>query len=218
MYMFSELVAELSKRCVTLVAVSKTHPAEKILDVYQQGQRHFGENRPQEMLEKHTTLPGDIHWHFIGHLQTNKVRQIAPIVHLIHSIDSLKLLQVVNKEAARANRVLDCLLQFHIAKEETKFGFSAADARIMLAGKDFQDLQHVRICGVMGMATYTEDTELVRSEFRDLRQIFESLQRDFFAASPYFRECSMGMSGDWRIAVEEGSTMVRIGSLLFGAR
>ena len=216
--MFSELLDELSKRSVTLVAVSKTHPAERILSLYAQGQRHFGENRPQEMLEKYSTLPNDIHWHFIGHLQTNKVRLIAPFVTLIQSVDSLKLLQEVDKQAAKAGRIQDCLLQFHIAREDTKFGFDAPAAQSMLASPAFKSLQHVRICGVMGMATFTEDTEQVRREFRELRRLFETLQRDFFADSPHFRECSMGMSDDWRLAVAEGSTMVRIGSLIFGER
>jgi pyridoxal phosphate enzyme (YggS family) len=214
----SELLDELSKRSVTLVAVSKTHPAERILSVYQRGQRHFGENRPQEMLEKYGTLPHDIHWHFIGHLQTNKVRLIAPFVALIHSIDSLKLLQAVDKQAARLGRVQDCLLQFHIAREATKFGFDEPAARSMLADPAFRALQNVRLCGVMGMATFTDDTQQVRSEFRELRRIFDVLQRDFFSGATCFRECSMGMSGDWRLAVEEGSTMVRIGSLIFGER
>jgi len=216
--MFSELLHELSEHAVTLVAVSKTHPAEKIWSLYQQGQRDFAENRPQEMLEKHGTLPEDVRWHFIGHLQTNKVRMIAPFVHLIHSVDSLKLLQTIDKEAARLGRVLDCLLQFHIAVEETKFGFEEEEARNMLSSPDFQALQHVRICGVMGMATFTDNTQQVEEEFRGLFRLFAALKHDFFPEKAYFKECSMGMSGDWRLAVQAGSTMVRIGSLLFGDR
>lgn len=216
--MFSELFDELSQRSITLVAVSKTHPADRILSLYAQGQRHFGENRPQEMLEKQRTLPSDIHWHFIGHLQTNKVRLIAPFVALIHSIDSFKLLQEVDKQAGKVGRIQDCLLQFHIAREETKFGFDELAAPSMLSSPAFKSLQHVRICGVMGMATFTDDTEQVRSEFRELRRLFNVLKRDFFASAPHFRECSMGMSGDWRLAIEAGSTMVRIGSLIFGER
>ena len=216
--MFSELRDELSARSITLVVVSKTQPAERILSLYEQGQRDFGENRPQEMLEKYTSLPGDVHWHFIGHLQTNKVRLIAPFVHLIHSIDSLKLLQEVDKQAAQAGRVQDCLLQFHIAREETKFGFDEPVAQAILASAAYQSLQHVRICGVMGMATYTDDTQQVRAEFQTLRRIFETLRSVYFPAADHFRTCSMGMSGDWRIAAETGSTVVRIGSLIFGER
>ncbi|MEO6038285.1 MAG: YggS family pyridoxal phosphate-dependent enzyme [Saprospiraceae bacterium] len=216
--MLTELLDALSKRSVTLVAVSKTQPAARIASLYQQGLRHFGENRPQEMLEKYATLPQDIHWHFIGHLQTNKVRLIAPFVQLIHSVDSWKLLRVVDKEAAKLGRVQDCLLQFHIAREESKFGFDEPEVRAMLGSPDFKALQHIRICGVMGMATFTQDMQQVRMEFRALMRLFDTLQGDFFAASPHFRECSMGMSGDWPIAVEEGSTMVRIGSLIFGSR
>ncbi len=216
--MYTKLLHELSTLPVTLVAVSKTHPPERILELYQQGQRAFAENRPQEMLDKHSTLPQDVEWHFIGHLQTNKVRLIAPFVHLIHSVDSDKLLQEIDKQAARANRVLDCLLQFHIAQEETKFGFDEPAARTLLASPTYQAMQHVRLCGVMGMATFTDDVEQVRSEFRALRRIFDTLRQDFFPAAAHFKECSMGMSGDWRVAVEEGSTMVRIGSLIFGAR
>lgn len=188
------------------------------MELYEQGQRDFGENRPQEMLEKHSTLPGDIRWHFIGHLQTNKVRLIASFVHLIHSVDSGKLLLEINKQAAQAGRVLDCLLQFHIAQEDSKFGFDEATARALLASPEYQAWQHIRICGVMGMATFTDDTKQVRQEFRSLHTIFEGLRRDFFSDVAHFRECSMGMSGDWRIAVEAGSTMVRIGSLIFGER
>jgi len=216
--MYTELRDELSALSVALIAISKTHPPERIQAMYAQGQRAFGENRPQEMLGKYTTLPQDIQWHFIGHLQTNKVRLIAPFVQLIHSVDSEKLLREIDKQAAQAGRVLDCLLQFRIAREDTKFGFDEAAARTLLASPAYQTLPHVRICGVMGMATFTDDTEQVRQEFRELHRIFETLRRDFFAAAPHFRECSMGMSGDWRIAVEEGSTMVRIGSLIFGER
>ncbi len=216
--MYAGLQQKVSSLSVTLVVVSKTQPPERILDIYRQGQRAFGENRPQEMLDKYTTLPHDIQWHFIGHLQTNKVRLLAPFVHLIQSVDSGKLLREIDKQAAQVGRVLDCLLQFHIAQEDTKFGFDESAARDLLASPDFQALQHVRICGVMGMATYTDDTEQVRREFRTLHRIFEDFRRDFFPNAAHFRECSMGMSGDWPIAVEEGSTMVRIGSLVFGER
>jgi hypothetical protein len=216
--MLAELLRELSDRNVTLVAVSKTHPPERIMDIYRQGQRIFGENRVQEMLEKQATLPADIQWHLIGHLQTNKVKYIAPFVAMIHSVDSLKLLEEIDRQAARSGRVIDCLLQFHIAEEETKFGLDEAEARELLSGETYRRLLNIRLCGVMGMATFTDDTAQVRSEFRRLKHIFDALKRDFFADAPHFREISMGMSGDWRIAVEEGSTMVRIGSLIFGER
>lgn len=216
--MLTEIVRELASKNVRLVAVSKTQPPARILEIYRQGQRIFGENRAQEMLEKYTALPADIEWHLIGHLQTNKVKIIAPFVRLIHSVDSLKLLQEIDKQAVKANRVIDCLLQFHIAQEETKFGLSEAEAREILSSEEFQQLKNIRICGVMGMATFTDDEAQVRREFRYLKTIFEKIRQEFFPDVPHFREISMGMSGDWRIAVEEGSTMVRIGSLIFGER
>ncbi|MBK9336057.1 MAG: YggS family pyridoxal phosphate-dependent enzyme [Lewinellaceae bacterium] len=216
--MYQELVQKLNAHQVALVAVSKTHPPERILDLYRQGQRVFGENRVQELAAKAEQLPPDIAWHLIGHLQTNKVRHIAPFVGMIQSVDSLRLLEEIDKQAARAGRVLDCLLQFHIAGEETKFGLDEQEARDLLESASFRVMQHVRICGVMGMATFTDDTEQVRSEFRHLRTIFNNLREHYFRDAPHFREISMGMSSDWEVAVEEGSTMVRIGSLLFGDR
>ncbi|MBK8195852.1 MAG: YggS family pyridoxal phosphate-dependent enzyme [Lewinellaceae bacterium] len=216
--MLTEILRELSASNVVLVAVSKTHPPGRILDLYHAGQRIFGENRVQEMLEKHTALPADIEWHLIGHLQTNKVKYIAPFVRMIQSVDSLKLLEEIDKQALKNGRIIDCLLQFHIAGEETKFGMDLQEATALLASPEFRSLNNVRICGVMGMATFTEDLAQVRSEFRTLRAIFENLKQAFFSGKPYFREISMGMSGDWRLAVEEGSTMVRIGSLIFGDR
>jgi pyridoxal phosphate enzyme (YggS family) len=216
--MLTEILRELASRNARLVAVSKTHPPERILEIYQQGQRIFGENRAQEMLEKHAALPADIEWHLIGHLQTNKVKYIAPFVSLIHSADSLKLLQEIDKQANKVGRVIDCLLQFHIAQEETKFGLDESEAREMLSSEAFRQLENIRICGVMGMATFTDDEAQVRSEFRRLKAIFEKIRQEFFLDKPYFKEISMGMSGDWRIAVEEGSTMLRIGSLIFGER
>ena len=216
--MLTKLLHELSARNVALVAVSKTHPPERILEIYQQGQRTFGENRAQEMLEKQAALPADIEWHLIGHLQTNKVKLIAPFVRMIHSVDSLRLLEEIDKQAAKAERTIDCLLQFHIAQEETKFGLDEAEARAILSSDAFRQMKNVRICGVMGMATFTDDDAQVRREFRSLKTIFEKLKQDFFPENPHFREISMGMSGDWRIAVEEGSTMVRVGSLIFGER
>ncbi len=216
--MYEELTGALRSRGVVLVAVSKTHLPERILELYHKGQRDFGENRVQELLAKAPLLPADIRWHLIGHLQTNKVRHIVPFVHMIHSVDSLRLLQEIEKQAARAGRTIDCLLQFHIAQEETKFGLSEKEADALLQSPEYQTMQHVRLCGVMGMATFTDNTDQIRAEFRHLRRIFERLKANYFPNAPHFRECSMGMSSDWQIAVEEGSTMVRIGSLLFGPR
>jgi pyridoxal phosphate enzyme (YggS family) len=218
MQRYSEITRELDQRQVRLVAVSKTQPPENILELYRLGHRHFGENRVQELAEKYEALPRDIAWHLIGHLQTNKVRAVVPFVHLIHSIDSLRLLEEVDRQAARVERVVDCLLQFHIAREESKFGFDPAEGRAMLELGAWKALRHVRLCGVMGMATFTDDEAQVRREFALLRAIFNDLKRDFFPSQPHFREISMGMSADWRLAVEEGSTIVRIGSLLFGER
>ena len=203
---------------VRLVAVSKFKPAEDISALYQHGQRVFGENHAQEMKAKHEVLPKDIEWHFIGHLQTNKVKYIAPYVSLIHSIDSIDLLKEVNKHAVKNNRVIPCLLQFHIADEETKFGFTFEECATMLNSAEFQELKNVKIHGVMGMATFTDDQEQVRGEFRHLHQIFQDLKSQYFAQNPDFKEISMGMSEDYPIAVEEGSTLVRIGSAIFGPR
>lgn len=201
-----------------LIAVSKTKPVEDLREAYEAGQRLFGENKALEMRDKHEVLPADIEWHFIGHLQTNKVKYIAPYVALIHSIDSLALLQVVDKEARKNDRVIDCLLQFHIATEETKFGLDMQEAEALLSDPAFALLDHVRIVGVMGMATNTEDTALIRREFATLKEYSDQLKVRFFADKPYFKEISMGMSGDYKIAMEEGSTLVRVGSAIFGAR
>lgn len=203
---------------VKLVAVTKTKPVEEIMEAYKVGHKIFGENRVQELTDKHQQLPDDIEWHMIGHLQSNKVKYIVPFVSLIHGVDKPKLLKVINKEGRKNNRVIDVLLQFHIAREETKFGFDYAEAREMLSSEAFQGYQHVRVRGVMGMATFTHNTEQVRGEFRQLVQIFRDLQHEFFADEPGFEEISMGMSNDYKIAVEEGATMVRIGSLIFGER
>jgi pyridoxal phosphate enzyme (YggS family) len=203
---------------VKLVAVSKTKPVEDIMDAYDAGHKIFGENKAQELAGKFEVLPRDIEWHFIGHLQTNKVKYIAPFVSLIHGIDSLKLLKTINKEAKKKNRVIDCLLQFHIAEEETKFGLDENEADEILTSSGYKELENVRITGVMGMATYTTDTEQIRSEFRHLKNIFETLKEKYFGTDESFKEVSMGMSGDYKIAVEEGSTIVRIGSAIFGAR
>ena len=203
---------------VRLVAVSKYHPASLIQEAYDGGQRIFGESHVQELVQKYEVLPKDIEWHFIGHLQTNKVKYIAPFVRLIHSIDSLQLLQTVEKEAAKHDRKIDCLLQFHIATEETKFGLNLDEARQMLESPEYKAMEHVRICGVMGMATNTDDMALVRREFASLRNIFETLKKDYFAGDAAFSEISMGMSHDYPIAIEEGATLVRVGSSIFGAR
>lgn len=216
--MIDELLKTLAARQVKLVAVSKTHSPERILEVYNHGQRIFGENRVQEMLLKQAALPQDIEWHMIGHLQTNKVKQIAPFVAMIHSVDSWPLLQEINKQAQKNQRIINCLLQFHIADEDTKFGLEESEALEMLQSGALVDLQQVRICGVMGMATFTDSKEQVRREFQHLKQIFDRLKKEVFMSEPAFQEISMGMSGDWELAIEEGATMVRIGSLLFGAR
>lgn len=216
--MYHNITLELEITETKLVAVSKTKPAAAILELYKQGQRIFGENRVQEMTNKYESLPKDIEWHAIGHLQTNKVKMIAPYVSMIHSIDSLRLLVEVDKEARKNNRVIDVLLQFHIADEETKYGLELAEASNLLTKDIVLDMENIRIVGVMGMATFTENMEQVRSEFSYLKTVFDELKTKFFADQPHFKEISMGMSGDYRIAVEEGSTMVRIGSLLFGKR
>lgn len=216
--MFIQIISQIQQYPARLVAVSKTHPVDKILEIYQQGQRIFGENRPQEMLEKQAALPADIQWHMIGHLQTNKVKYIAPFVAMIHSVDSLKLLQEIERQAQKHQRVIDCLLQFHIASEETKFGLDEQEAIALLESPEYAAMKHIRICGVMGMATFTDNQQQVREEFRHLKNLFDRIKSRFFAGQDHFKEISMGMSGDWKMALEEGSTLVRIGSLIFGAR
>ena len=203
---------------VTLVAVSKTKPISDLQEAYEAGQRVFGENYPQEMRDKHEMLPQDIQWHFIGHLQTNKIKYIIPYVTLIHSIDTANLLEAVNKEAKKHGRVVDCLLQFHIALEETKFGLNLDEARQLLDSEAFKQMENVRICGVMGMGTFTNDMEEVRKEFKHLKRIFDTLKNEYFADQPQFKEISMGMSEDYPIAIEEGATLIRVGSKIFGAR
>ncbi|MCM1041494.1 MAG: YggS family pyridoxal phosphate-dependent enzyme [Bacteroides sp.] len=211
-------VAATIKPGVRLVAVSKYKTVEEIKAVYDAGQRVFGENKAQEMRAKHEVLPSDIEWHFIGHLQRNKIKYIIGYVSLIHSIDSLELLEDVNKAAAKENRVVPCLLQFHIAEEETKFGLNLAESRALLESPQYKAMRNVRIDGVMGMATFTDSKEQVRREFASLRNIFQTLQAGYFAGEEHFREISMGMSDDYPVAMEEGSTLVRIGSSIFGAR
>ena len=216
--MLQEILKKLEKSKSKLVAVSKTKPVSQILDMYQQGQRAFGENRVQELLEKQPQLPTDIEWHAIGHLQTNKVKYIAPFVSMIHAVDSLKLLQEINKQAKKNERRIDCLLQIKIAAEDTKFGLDQATAISMLISDTYLQMRHIRIVGLMGMATFTNDQEQVRDEFRTLKTFFDQLKTEYFQEKDYFQEISMGMSGDFEIAQEEGSTIVRIGSLLFGSR
>lgn len=211
-------VADSLPAGVTLVAVSKTKPVEMIEEAYRAGQRVFGENKVQEMVEKHERLPKDIEWHMIGHLQTNKVKYMASFVSLVHGVESLHLLETINKEALKAGRVIPCLLQFHIALEDTKFGLTLDEAREILDSEAYRQMRNVRVAGVMGMATNTDDEARIRREFRHLKEIFDTLKRDYFPSSPDFKEVSMGMSGDYLIAVQEGSTMVRVGSSIFGAR
>ena len=191
---------------------------ENIEEAYAGGQRAFGENRPQEMAAKYRQLPKDIEWHMIGQLQEKNVKYIASFVKLIHSVDSLKLLQKIDREALKNERMIDCLLEFHIAEEETKSGLDWEEACRLLESDEFKVLEHIRIVGVMGIATYTEDREQIRKEFRELHRIFGLLKATYFQEEESFKELSMGMSGDYPIAVEEGSTMVRVGSAVFGAR
>jgi pyridoxal phosphate enzyme (YggS family) len=203
---------------VKLIVVSKTQSTEKIFEVYKTGHKIYGENKVQELITKYELLPKDIEWHFIGHLQTNKVRYIVPFVSLIHSVDSLKLLEVLNNESAKCNRVVDCLLQVKIAREDTKFGIGEDDLKALLQSGAFKQMEHIRIVGLMGMATFTEEKEMIRNEFRKCKTIFDEIKKTYFVNNPQFNELSMGMSDDYLIAVDEGSTMVRIGSLIFGQR
>jgi PLP dependent protein len=203
---------------IKIIAISKTKSPAQILEAYDTGHRHFGENRVQELTEKAAVLPGDIQWHMVGHLQTNKVKYIIPFISLIHSVDSLKLLCVINNESLKINKIQDCLLQVYIAREETKFGFSEDELVAILRSMEFGKLSNIRIAGLMGMATFTDDESVIREEFRNLAIIFKKIKTNFFPEQDFFRELSMGMSGDYKIAIEEGSTMVRIGTLIFGER
>lgn len=203
---------------VRLVAVSKFHPNEAIEEAYRYGQRIFGESKVQEMTAKYETLPKDIEWHFIGHLQTNKIKYIAPYVTMIHGVDSYKLLAEINKQAQKVDRVIDCLLQIHIAKEETKFGFSPEECNEMLLSGIYKELTNIRICGLMGMASNTDNIEQIREEFCFLDNYFKNIKTNFFADTESFKELSMGMSGDYHEAIQYGSTLVRIGSSIFGDR
>ncbi len=203
---------------VKLVAVSKFHPIEALMAAYGAGQRIFGESRAQEIQPKHTQMPADVEWHFIGHLQTNKVKQIVPYVSLIHSIDSEKLLEYVNREAQKAGVTANVLLQLHVAQETTKFGLTAEECFAMMESGLLDTLANIRVCGVMGMATNTDDTTEIRKEFRAIRSVFDTLKTSCFSDKSYFKEVSMGMSEDYHIAIDEGSTMVRIGTSIFGSR
>jgi pyridoxal phosphate enzyme (YggS family) len=212
-----KLYGELPKE-VTLVAVSKTKPISDLQDAYDAGQRVFGENKVQEMCAKWEQLPKEINWHFIGHLQRNKVKYLAPFVDLIHGVESFRLLKEINKQAKKHNRVIDVLLQFFIANEETKFGLSFEEAQSILVDENLNELQNVQICGVMGMASFSNNQEQIREEFKTLKSIFDKLKFTFFDNETSFDIVSMGMSGDYKFAIEEGSTMIRVGSSIFGKR
>lgn len=213
----SQIKATLPEH-VRLVAVSKYHPVEALQEAYDGGQRIFGESKVQEMTQKFEALPKDIEWHFIGHLQTNKIKYMAPYVALIHGVDSYKLLVEINKQAARVGRIIPCLLQIHIAQEETKFGFSMDECRAMLDEGAWRTLNNVRVSGVMGMATNTEDEAQIAREFASLQTFFTEMKERHFAHDPYFKEISMGMSDDYPLAIQYGSTLIRVGSRIFGAR
>lgn len=203
---------------VKIVAVSKFHPADEILEAYHSGQKLFGESRVQELTEKQPALPADIEWHFVGSLQRNKVKFIAPFVSLIHSLDSERLMREIEKQATANNRTVACLLQLHVADEETKSGFSPDECRQFLAEGKWRECSHIQFAGVMGMATYTDDVEQVRSEFRQIKLLFDEFKQQYFTGDEHFKEISMGMSGDYSIAVEEGATIIRVGTLIFGER
>lgn len=214
----SAIKEELKNTGVKLIAVSKSKPVESITEAYNAGQRVFGENMVQELVEKAEMLPKDIEWHLIGHLQTNKVKYIAPFIKMIHSVDSIKLLQEINKQATKHNRVIDCLLQIYIADEDTKYGMDFAETVELLRSEEFKQLHNVKVRGVMGIATLTDNSRMISDEFYELKTFHAGLKETFFKNDPGFNEISMGMSGDYKIAVEQGSTMVRLGSTLFGNR
>lgn len=212
------LQEELSPFSCKLIAISKTQPAEKIMEAYHEGQRRFGENKVQEMCNKYEQLPKDIEWHLVGHLQRNKVKYIASFVSLIHAVDSLKLLEEINKQAVKHNRVINCLLQVHIAKEETKFGFSEDELLSLISQPEPGELKNIQVIGLMGMATFTDDLAQVKTEFKNLKTLFDKINELNQHHNISMKELSMGMSGDYKIALEEGSTMVRIGTTIFGER
>jgi PLP dependent protein len=213
--MHHTIIADCKQYNAKLVAVSKTRSIAEIKALYDAGQRIFGENRVQELLEKNEQLPPDIEWHLIGHLQTNKVKYIASFIHTIHSVDSLKILLEIDKHAKNNNRTIQCLLQFHVAQEESKYGLTINEAEKILQSEEYKTMQHIEIAGIMGMATNTDNTTLIKSEFQQLKSIFDYLKQTYFSDHPFFMEISMGMSSDYKIALQEGSTLVRVGSLLF---
>ncbi|TCD08417.1 YggS family pyridoxal phosphate-dependent enzyme [Pedobacter frigidisoli] len=209
---------EVESGNVKLIAVSKTQSTEAILEAYNAGQLIFGENHVQEMVDKQAQLPADIEWHLIGHLQSNKVKYIAPFVKVIHGVDSIKLLQEINKQAAKNKRIIDCLLQIYIADEDTKFGLGFDEVIELLRSEEYQELKNIRIVGLMGIATNTKNEKQIAIEFRELKVLFDGIKTSFFSEDDFFKEISTGMSADYKIAIEEGSTMVRIGSSIFGKR
>lgn len=215
---YKNIINELADKHAILVAVSKTKPVEDIFELYNLGHRDFGENYVQELVDKSVSLPADIRWHFIGHLQSNKVKYIAPFVHLIHGVDSFKLLKEISKQGEKAGRRIDCLLQVHIAQEESKFGFNEEELILAMDQVNSSKITHVRICGLMGMASFTTDMNVVRTEFKHLKKIFENTRTRLPVSQHPMEILSMGMSSDYKIALDEGTTMVRIGSLLFGER
>jgi PLP dependent protein len=213
----SGILRELPSGC-RLIAVTKTQTLEKIMEAYDAGHHIFGENKVQELVSKYEVLPKDIEWHLIGHLQTNKVKYIASFVNLIHSVDSLKLLEEINKQGKKANRVINCLLQIHIATEESKFGLSEEELLQIVSSPAIKSFENIRVTGLMGMATFTENTEVIRNEFKRIRSLFEKVKTSSLPPQIEMKELSIGMSGDYKIAIEEGSTMVRIGTAIFGKR
>ena len=215
---YQDIIKEIAPHHASLVAVSKTKPPSDIMTLYSLGQRAFGENKVQEMSDKYEALPKDINWHFIGHLQTNKVKYIAPFVSLIHAVDSLRLLEEINRQALKHSRIIPCLLQVHIATEETKFGMDQQEIINLLDSPEYQPLQNIQISGLMGMATNTEDPAQVDHEFEGLRSFFDKVKLQHFSDKPYFKELSMGMSSDYHIALKHGATLIRIGSDIFGER
>ncbi|MVZ62002.1 YggS family pyridoxal phosphate-dependent enzyme [Sphingobacterium humi] len=214
----TEIQNELHPIGVSLIAISKTKPVEEIMEAYAAGQRAFGENQVQELLAKHEEMPKDIEWHLVGHLQTNKVKYIAPFIHMIHSVDSLKVLMEINKHALKANRVIDCLLQVFIADEDTKFGLDHAELIELLRSEEFEGLKNVRIRGLMGIASNTENERIVKEEFYELKMLFDGIKATYFRKESSFDTLSMGMSSDYKLAIEQGSNMVRLGSTIFGKR
>jgi len=214
----TKLKKELDSYDAKLIAVSKTKSNEEIMEAYNAGQRIFGENQVQELADKYEHLPKDIEWHLIGHLQTNKVKYVAPFISLIHSVDSLKLLIEINKQAAKNNRIIDCLLQVYIADEDTKFGLGYDETIELLRSEEYSQLKNIRIVGLMGIATNTKLEKQINDEFNELKVFFEGIKQSFFRKEESFKEISMGMSGDYKIALENGSTMIRVGSTIFGSR